>query len=268
MIGEEYTDYVDVTGEDDPMDNLTDSDGHCCGHDHDNDDSDSALSLNNDNHNKDDDYDEVLQLTEYNDGMLTALDRPGGLSAEYVDIDVVSIDQKYEKQAKKFVGKITKFILDFDDIELSDKHKSYISEVGQLQMNNLKDMLILVDMNKQMLDNIVRRVNFSMAEDYAIIEAYNKLMNQHIKLMKELQNTYKQIPSTIKRMRADVLLTESANQNDKPEKDNDVFTEEYGEKQFNNNKDLLRKLREDYLNKNKDGMHASNITGTGSVGIA
>lgn len=264
MTGEDYTDYIEVDGDEFSNEFPVDDDR---GHDHDDDENNDSL-VHSRLDNNEDNYDEVLQLTEYNDGMLTALDRPGGLSAEYVDIDVGSIDAKYEKQAKKFVGKITKFILDFNDIELSDKHKSYISEVGQLQMSNLKDMLILVDMNKQMLDNIVRRINFSQAEDYAMINTYNQLMNQHIKLMKELQNTYKQIPSTIKRMRADVLLTESSNQNDKPEKDNDVYTEEYGDKQFNNNKDLLRKLREEYINKNKDGLHASNITDTGSVGMA
>ena len=74
-------------------------------------------------------------------------------------------------------------------------------------------MLSLVEMNKQMIRNIQRRVNATQAEDYALIQTYNQLLNQHIKLYKELQQTYKNIPATLKKMKADVLL-DSDQQND------------------------------------------------------
>lgn len=188
-------------------------------------------------------YDDVLQLTEYSDGMLTSSKDSYGVVAEYNEISIESIDKTYEIQAKNFVGKITKFIYDFDDVQLTDRHKKYLAEVGKLQMSNLQDMLVLVDMNKQMLQNVLHRVNATQAEDYAIIESYNKLLNQQLKLMKELQATYKSIPATMKKMRNDVFLNETTGdaQSQVPEP---VITEEFGESQFNNGKQLLRHLRE------------------------
>lgn len=212
-----------------------------------NDDSISEFE-NFQNDDSGDNYDDVLQLTSYDDSMLVPTDSYGGEIAPYEQIDIVSIDKKYERQAKSFVGKITKFISEFEDVELSDIHKRYLKEVGYLQMSNLKDMLVLVEMNKQMLDNIVRRINTVRIEDYSLVNTYNLLMNQHIKLMKELQNTYKSIPSTIKRLRNEVL---SASEDDNKVQKNEVYTEEIGIKQFNNQKDLIRKLRQEYEERQK-----------------
>lgn len=204
-------------------------------------------------------YDDVLQLTEYSDGMLTTKDTYG-VVAEYNEISIQQIDEKYKLQAKNFVGKITKFIIDFEDVELTDRHKRYLSEVGKLQMSNLQDMLVLVDMNKQMLQNVINRVNATQIEDYAIIESYNKLLNQQIKLMKELQTTYKSIPSTMKKMRNDILLSETNEQQQLQQQQNDVVTDDYGESQFNNGKQLLRSLREKIDKERMNGIKISDIS--------
>lgn len=47
-----------------------------------------------------DDYGEVLQLTEYNDGMLATNNNSYGVVAEYRDIDVDTVDKQYQIQAK------------------------------------------------------------------------------------------------------------------------------------------------------------------------
>ena len=191
-----------------------------------------------------DDYGEVLQLTEYNDGMLAA-NNSYGVVAEYRDIDIDTVDKQYQIQAKNFVGRITKFITELGDVELSDQHKKYIGDVAKLQVANLADMLSLVEMNKQMIRNIQRRVNATQAEDYALIQTYNQLLNQHIKLYKELQQTYKNIPATLKKMKADVLLDSDQQSQENQVDETKVVTENFGETQFNSSKHLLRKLREE-----------------------
>lgn len=189
---------------------------------------------------------EVLQLTEYNDQML-ASNNTYGVVAEYNDIDLETVNKKHEIMAKNFVTKITKFILEFNDVELSETHKKYIKEVAQLQMGHLVDLLSLVDINKQMLNNIIRRVNATQAEDYAIITSYINLGNQHLKLIKELQSTYKSLPSVIKKMKADVLC----NQEIDGESNANIITENYNTTQFNTSKQLLRKILYEEQEKNK-----------------
>ncbi len=186
-------------------------------------------------------FDDVLTLTEYTGGGLVSNEHSDFVIAEYDKIDVVNIDKAQQQTAKKFVSKITKFILDFNDVKLTKAHEDYIKQVGQLQLANLTDLLTLVEVNKQMISNIVARVNAVQAEDYAIINAYNNLINQHIKLIKEASNLYKSIPNVMKKMRADVLSNqelEASNEND------ELITEEYGNKQFNNSKQMLRSILE------------------------
>lgn len=184
------------------------------------------------------DFDEVLQLTEY-DGGGSLMNGSDFVVAEYNKVDVQNIDEKQKIKAEKFVNKITKFVLEFNDVKLTADHEDYIRQVGELQLSNLQDLLSLVEINKQMIGNIVARVNAVQAEDYAIINAYNNLVNQHIKLIKEVSNTYKSIPSVIKKMRADVLSNqelEAATENE------EVITEEFGDKQFNNSKQMLKAI--------------------------
>ena len=193
-------------------------------------------------------FDDVLQLTEYSDGSLMSSSNTDFVVAEYDKIDVVNIDKKQQQIAKSFVSKITKFILDFNDVKLTKDHENYIKQVGQLQLSNLNDLLTLVQVNKEMISNIVARVNAVQAEDYAIINAYNNLINQHIKLIKEASNMYKSIPAVMKKMRADVLSNqelEASNENE------ELITEEYGDKQFNNSKQMLKSILEKRKNKNE-----------------
>lgn len=200
---------------------------------------------------KSESFGEVLQLTEYNDSMLTPTDSMYGVVAEYREVKVDQVDQLFQQKAKSFVGKIAKFVMDLGDVELTSQHKSYIKDVANLQVANLADMMTLVETNKQMINNIVRRVNATQAEDYALINSYNQLLNQHMKLLKELQTMYKAIPATIKKMRSDVMLED--NQNTQEHIDEmSVVTENFGETQFNSGKQLLRKLREE-AEKNSSG---------------
>lgn len=185
------------------------------------------------------DYSEVLQLTQYNDGMLASKESTDFVIAAYDDIDVKNIEKKHTLEAKKFVGKITKFVLEFNDVVLTEEHKKYITQVGQLQLQHLIDLLSLIDINKQMLNNIVARVNATQAEDYAILNSYINLSNQHLKLIKEVQMTYKSIPSTMKKMRTDVMCNQELEDGGV---DDEVITSEFGETQFNNGKQFLRSI--------------------------
>ena len=103
----------------------------------------------------------------------------------------------------------------------------------------------MVDVNKQMLNNIIARVNASQAEDYSIINSYNNLVNQHLKLIKELQNTYRAIPNVIKKMKADVVCNQEL-ENSENTANEEIITSEFGETQFNNGKQLYRSLVDKY----------------------
>lgn len=186
-------------------------------------------------------FDEVLQLTQYEGGGLsTRNENTDFVVAEYEKIDTINISKLSQKSAKNFVSKIVKFVLEFNDVQLTEDHKNYIRQVGNLQLNNLSDMLELVAINKQMIANIVARVNATQAEDYAIINSYNNLLNQHIKLIKEVATMYKSIPSVIKKMRADVLTNQELENNS--DTNDEVVTEDYGETQFNNGKQMLKSI--------------------------
>lgn len=191
----------------------------------------------------DDNYDEVLQLTEYVDG--SSNNNSPAIIAEYNNINIVQVEKKHKLFATSFVQKITKFIIDFKDVELTEKHSQYLKQVGQLQIENLQDLMSLVEINKSMMHNIVLRVNSVQAEDYSMIATYTNLMNTHLKLLKELSTAYKNIPSILKKMKTEVFC----NQDLLPgaeDGSNDIITENYGTTQFNNQKEMLKKLKENY----------------------
>jgi hypothetical protein len=189
---------------------------------------------------QDDNFDEVLHLTEYHDNT------PRHLStiAEYENIDAKTVSKAHEIQAKNFVNRIAKFIIDFEDETLSSDHQKYLREVAQLQISDLGDMLTLVDINRQMLHNIVERINASELEDYAIINTYNMMVNQHLKLIKELQNQYRNIPSVMKKMKTEIFTDQVIEGGTE-----ETITASYGESQFNNHKQLLQSI----LKKNQAG---------------
>lgn len=195
----------------------------------------------------DNDYDEVLQLTEYDGGNLETSNNTG-IVAEYNPINIVTVEKKHKAFATSFVQKISKFIVDFKDVELTDKHEQYIKQVGQLQLENLADLLSLVEINRAMLNNIILRVNSVQGEDYAMLATYNSLLNQHLKLLKELQNAYKAIPGIIKKMKTEVFCNQELLDSPLDEAGN-VITEDYGTTQFNNQKEMLKSLKEGYVKK-------------------
>lgn len=154
---------------------------------------------------------EILALTEFinpdsNNNFLAPI-------AEYEDIDVVQISNSSKRAATSLVNKITKFILEFNDVELNEEHKQYIKEVGQLELNSLVDLISLTEYNKKIIDNIVHRINSVQGEDYSMIQAYANLVNQHLKLTKELHTKHKSIPAVIKRMKAEVLCNQELGNN-------------------------------------------------------
>ena len=186
--------------------------------------------------NNDDNFNDVLSLTEYSANSSDKI--TNYVVADYTDINTEEINKKHTLEAKNFVNKITKFILDFNDIELTEDHKKYIKQVGALQFQHLTDLLYLTDVNKQMMNNIISRVNATQAEDYAIINSYTNLVNQHLKLIKELQNSYKSIPSVMKKMRSEVLCDQQLGSSD------DLNIEDYNLSQTNNGKHLAKIISE------------------------
>ena len=161
--------------------------------------------------------------------------------AEFDRIDVEGVIKEYSVKAKNFVSRVNKFIKDFDDESLTNEHREYLESVAQLQTNDLTDLMTLVDVNKKMILNIVNQVNAVGFEDLMLINSYNNLINQHIKLIKELQTLYKSIPSNMKKMLADVRCDQQL----LPTSDNgEVITKDYGDSQFNNQKQLLQALIE------------------------
>ncbi len=187
-------------------------------------------------------FDEVLQLTEYNDSLVHANNDSEYNIAEYKPIETVNISNKHKKFATAFVKKITGFVLEFNDVVLTEKHKKYLTDVGKLQIQHLEDLLSLTDMNKQMISNIVARVNATQAEDYVIINSYNNLINQHLKLIKELQNSYKSIPTIIKKMKTEILCNQELGEH-VPGEDEELITEDFGTNQVNNSKQLHTLLK-------------------------
>ena len=167
-------------------------------------------------------------------------------SSEYKDIDTALLTSKQEAEARSFVSKVENFIVRLSeqtsDSALNDSLRDYIQHVGTLQFHSLSDLMSLVSINKMMLENVVARINASQAEDYAIIQTYSNLVNQHIKLSRELSTIYKSIPSTIKKMVQEVTNEQNTELDDSVQRA--IITQDYGETQFNSSKELLKTLRE------------------------
>lgn len=198
---------------------------------------------------QEDTEDEILSLTEY---VNPESNNSIAVVAEYKDIDVTNVDKKSKKTAQELVRKITKFIIEFNDVELSATHKAYLEEVGSLEISTLHDLLTITHYNKQMIDNIVLRINSVQAEDYAMIQSYTGLVNNHMRLMKDLQTKYKAIPGVIKRMKAEILCNQELGKDENDYKK--LQTEIENTVEIASNKDMIKELRakrEAELNKNK-----------------
>lgn len=173
---------------------------------------------------------EILQLTPFVPGAKSEIGSTESgtgitLNAEYTNISVVELQQQHQLKAKQLVDGIVKFIKGFKDVELTQQHKEYLDIIAEFQMTHLSHLLYIVDVNKQMLDNMVHRINMVQAEDYAMLNTYNNLANQHIKLMKELSNTYKNIPANIKKMRTEVMCNQELGSDMEKNQLNDANTQ-------------------------------------------
>lgn len=173
---------------------------------------------------------EILQLTPFVPGAKSEIGSTESgtgitLNAEYTNIAVVELQQQHQLKAKQLVDGIVKFIKGFKDVELTQQHKEYLDIIAEFQMTHLSHLLYIVDVNKQMLDNMVHRINMVQAEDYAMLNTYNNLANQHIKLMKELSNTYKNIPANIKKMRTEVMCNQELGSDMEKNQLNDANTQ-------------------------------------------
>jgi hypothetical protein len=183
-------------------------------------------------------YSEVLQLTELTNG--TASQLPA--LAEYNKVGVLELTKDVKSKATNFVSKVTKFVTDFDDAQLTEQHKKYIKVVGKLELEHLENLLFIIEMNKAMINNVVERVNFSLGEDYTAIMTYNKLISDHIKIIKETQAVYRSLPATMKKMRSEVLTNVELKDGNYIGPKNEQIGENYGELQFNSGKQMLQSL--------------------------
>lgn len=185
-----------------------------------------------------DEYDEVLNLTQWN-GETNSAEHLSTTIAEYDEINIIEIDERHKKTAQSFISKIARFVKEFKDVELTKQHESYITDVAKLQISNLIDLLTLTDVNRRMIDNIVKRINSVQADDYALVASYNSLVNQHLKLLRETQTMYKNVPSVIKKMRTEILV----NQDIEETADSEDGLDPDNQSSFNSQKSLLRNLR-------------------------
>lgn len=184
-------------------------------------------------------FSDVIQLTEY-EGNPSSNRQTSMVVAEYNPVQSLAIASKYEEKAKNLVNKIKNFIITYGGLEAQEDVVTYLTQVAELEISGLADMMQLCAINKMMIDNVVNRINATMAEDYAAIQTYNTLVTQHMKLMKELQSRYRSIPQVMKRMKVDVETEQELP--DAGDNVDGVITEEFGETQFNSDKELMAML--------------------------
>lgn len=193
-----------------------------------------------------DDFGDTLQLTEYVD---PTSNNELSVVAEYQNIDIVKVAATTKKQAKALVDKITNFIIGFNDIQLTEDHKNYIKDVGRLELDGLQDVLALSQYNKLMIDNIIRRINAVQGDDYAMIQSYSSLVNQQMRLQKDLHQRYKSIPMVMKKMRIEVLCNQELGEDQtKVDQLNAEVNNMVG---LTSTKDKIRALREKHENENR-----------------
>ena len=96
--------------------------------------------------NESENFDEVIQLTQY-DGGISSDNNQYGVIAEYNSIDLVPLKASCEKQAKEFTTLVNNLVTSFNDVELTEEHKAYLKSVSNLQMTNLKDFLYMVELS-------------------------------------------------------------------------------------------------------------------------
>lgn len=186
---------------------------------------------------------EVLSLTEWDDGGSSVKDNGMQVVAEYVPIDITTINKTVQIKTKSFVSKVLKFITDLEGESMTDERKSFLKTVAEIQVTNISDLSYLLTTNRELLDNVLRRINASQADDYININLYSSLVTQHLKLSKELNTAYKDLPTVMKRMNAEI---KAENTEVIPELDpnqQQIITESFGVSQFNSQGDLLTKLK-------------------------
>ena len=188
-------------------------------------------------------FDDVIQLTEYEGNGRTPMRSNTMAVAEYTQVQTLAISQDYQKKAENLVNKIKDFIISYGGVECDEQMTKYLEQVAQLEISGLSDMMQLCAINKMMIDNVVNRINITMAEDYAAIQTYNSLVTQHMKLMKDLQQRYRSIPQVMKRMKVDVEVDQDLPTSG--DEVNEVITEDYGDTQFNSDRELMTILEKD-----------------------
>lgn len=188
----------------------------------------------------DDEYSNVLELTAYDDnGKTSETGIIGFTEAEYNEIKITEINSTQKKAAKSFIDKVANFIKKLDDVTANEEHKAYIEQTAKLQLNGLYDLMVLQELNKKMIENIVIRINSVNADDYSLIMNYNKLVDQHIKLISETQKMISNIPKKLKEMRNDILNESDFGSIDDDDDDNNSYS---------SSKDLLKNIRDRYSN--------------------
>jgi len=197
-----------------------------------------AEIMDNNDQNNGGDFDDVFELTKYSASDVST-ESDSFIVAEYDNIEVNAVTINQTKIAKKFVQEVRKLVKSHSTNDLPAEFDTYLKSVADLQLSQLADLLTMFTMNREMLGNMVKRINATQADDYALIQGYTQLVQQQLKLHKELQTTYSNIPAIMKKMVIDI----DDNVIDKNAVVNPVISESYGSNQFNNSKEMLNNLR-------------------------
>jgi hypothetical protein len=192
----------------------------------------------------DDDFSDVFDVSliqqPHQNGFQLGADSATYTVAKYDSIKVVEIERKAITEAKAFVQKVTAFVTTSGDDSLKAEHIDYLKQVSKFKIQNLSDLLRIAKINSMMINNIVERINSTVAEDYAMVASYNNLITLHMKLIREIQNLYTSIPSQMRKMKAEMLAKQEVSETASLE----PFSTNLGETHFNNQKQLLARLAE------------------------
>lgn len=182
---------------------------------------------------------EVLNLSSYDgNSNVPASGGDWGVSAEYHTVNVVETTKRSKVLAKDFVSKVSKILMKLDETKTPEM-TSYMKTFSEINVNKISDLAFMVDSNRQLIENVIHRINSTNGEDFVTFKLYSELVNTHLKLQKELQLSYNELPSMFKRAKAEMLTDE---QQFGMSADSNILVDEESN-EFRTQKDLIASLR-------------------------
>lgn len=204
----------------------------------------------------DDNFDEVLELTSVSESSVISTDFSGSsnmMLSEYKQIDSITITEKQTKLAQKFIKEVSSFIKNCDDVNLSANHKKFIDTIADLKLANLADLLILREMNKELIANIILQINSTGGEDFVLINNYIALSKNQQELVKNTNSLINSLPNEMKNLRNDILTQNELSNADKSDL-SDVVSP--SQNVHNNGKTLLKQIQQ--MQQLKEGKNNEN----------